>query len=133
MGSRRFSVWVARLSAGACATAALPTAALLDDLAGGVGLLFGAIWMGCLAVLLADRDRSPAAGSTDAGDGRDPADAGESADRSGAMLPLLGSATASPSDRTPARGSRRNILLTVMTAAMVAQLVAFHYSTRVDF
>jgi hypothetical protein len=113
MRDRPFSVWVAGLTAAACLVAALPTVAVLGDVAGGIGLAFGTIWMGCLAWLLdaSNRPDEPAADETR---------------RTGRFsFPSKAEAPTGP--------TRSRIVAAVMTAAMVAQLVAFHYSTRVDF
>ena len=113
MHDRPFSVWVAGLTAAACLVAALPTVAVLGDVAGGIGLAFGTIWMGCLAWLLDVPNRPD---ETDA----------DATSRTGRF-------SFPAKEQDPTGPTRSRIVAAVMTAAIVAQLVAFHYSTRVDF
>lgn len=114
LSSIRFPVLVATCSAAASAGAALPVLLIGGDGAGAAGLLFGGIWIGCLAWLL---HQPPA-----------PTDAASAS-------------TSPPSEavgarRKTARGGlrtgRSKTVAAVLLVALVAQMAAFHYSTLLD-
>jgi len=108
----RFPIVVFVTTAVACAGASVVYFSVYHDPAGGVGLLMGTIWIGCVGWLY---------------------DAWDLADRTSARSSLRPD-RASADGASP--GSNRSVANTLAVAglilALLAQMVAFHYSPNFD-
>ena len=108
----RFPVVVFVTTALACAGASIASFAMYDDPAGGVGLLMGTIWIGCLGWLY---------------------DAWDLANRTSARPSAR--PNHSSSDEPPPKSDRSvadTLAVAGLILALLAQMVAFHYSPNFD-